>query len=42
MQYRPYGRSANTKLGANARDEAASVSVMCSVVSPAPLLSSQQ
>ena len=32
MQYRPYGRSANTKLGVNARDEPASVGVMCSQV----------
>ena len=33
MQYRPYGRSAGAKLGPNARDEPASVGVMCSVVS---------
>ncbi len=30
MQYRPYGRSAASKLGVNARDEPASVGVMCS------------
>ena len=32
MQYRPYGRAATTKLGINARDEPASVGVMCSAV----------
>ena len=32
MQYRPYGRSAATKLGVNARDEPASVGMMCSQV----------
>ncbi|KAK9817204.1 hypothetical protein WJX72_011055 [[Myrmecia] bisecta] len=29
MQYRPYGRHANTKLGPNGRDEPASIAVMC-------------
>lgn len=32
MQYRPYGRAATTKLGINARDEPASIGVMCSQV----------
>ncbi|CAL8467896.1 g7434 [Coccomyxa elongata] len=30
MLYRPYARNSNTKLGANARDEPASIGVMCS------------
>lgn len=37
MVYRPYSRNSATKLGANARDEPASVAVMCPQVPiPAP------
>ena len=32
MLYRPYARNSNAKLGANARDEPASIGVMCSQV----------
>jgi len=32
MLYRPYSRNASAKLGASARDEPASVAVMCSQV----------
>lgn len=35
MLYRPYSRNASAKLGANARDEPASIAVMCSQVSQA-------
>lgn len=29
MQYRPYGRAGSAKLGANARDEPASIGTLC-------------